>query len=192
MNRKSRAWWKKAEQLVQDASDQEEKLTKLVEQTLAPDLAVSEPARRALQIAGPVAIPILLKGLTDTNARVRRNCVDMIDHGGYSHDTRCVEALLPMIHDPVARVRRSVWHTLFCEDCPDSSQCEIPWSDDLDLITLAREVGLNDPNLKVRQLIVKELAKQMPDPRVDPLLEKVMQEETDAETRAKAQQALGQ
>lgn len=192
MNRKSYAWSKKAEQLVQDAFGQEGTLTELVEETLAPDLSIAEPARRALQIAGPVAIPILLKGLTDANARVRRNCVDMIDHGGYSRDRRCVEALLPMIHDPAARVRRSVWHTLFCEDCPDSSQCEIVWSGDLDLLALVQEVGLSDPDFKVRRLIVKELGKQMSDPRVGPLLERVMHEETDTETRVKAQQALGQ
>lgn len=41
------------------------------------------------------AIPALIAGWRNPHTRVRRGCVDTIDHGGYGGDARCIEALLP-------------------------------------------------------------------------------------------------
>ncbi|MCL4860760.1 MAG: hypothetical protein KJZ93_15195 [Caldilineaceae bacterium] len=173
MKQQAQAWWKQAGQMARTAAEQTDGFSALVRQLPVRDPHISVPAIWALQRAGPGAIPALLAGLTAAHPRVRRNCVDIIDHGGYGGDARCVEALLPLLHDPVPHIRRAVWHTLFCERCVDASKCEVPMHTELDQVALLIEIGLNDPNPKLRGQLIDELRQQAADPRARLALEKL-------------------
>lgn len=163
--------------MARTAAEQTDGFAALVRQLSVRDPHISVPAIWALQQAGPGAIPALLAGLVAAHPRVRRNCVDIIDHGGYGGDARCVEALLPLLYDPVPHIRRAVWHTLFCERCVDASKCAVPTRTELDQVALLIEIGLNDPNPKLRGQLIDELRQRASDPRASLALEKLAQEE---------------
>jgi hypothetical protein len=171
MKQAARAWWQQATQIAQQAVDQAEQFDELVKQLALHDPNIAVPATWALQQAGPPAIPALLAGLGHTHPRVRRGCVDIIDHGGYGGDARCIEALLPLLYDPVPHIRRAVWHTLFCERCQDESKCEVRPSTALDQVALLIEIGLHDPNPKLRGHLLADLRQHQSDPRVQAVLE---------------------
>src|SRR5262245_1178552 len=99
MKQQAQAWWRSAGQIERDAASQPGRYEELVQQIAMRDPHLSVPAIWALQQAGPAAIPALLAGLQHRHPRVRRGCVDIIDHGGYGGDARCVEALLLLLHD---------------------------------------------------------------------------------------------
>lgn len=191
MKQQARAWWQQGTQLAQDAQGQTERLIALVEQLAVRDPHILIPAIWALQQAGPTAIPVLLIGLHHPHTKVRRGCVDIIDHGGYGGDARCIAALLPLLHDRVPHIRRAVWHTLFCKRCRDASKCEVSMTEKLDQVALLLEVGLHDPNLKLRRQLLADLSQHLADPRVRPALELIAQQDDDPEMRAIAQRALG-
>jgi hypothetical protein len=170
MKKQAQAWWNQAAQMVKEAAGREDRFTAMIEDLAVRDPDVCVPAIWALQQAGPDVIPTLLAGLQHPHTKVRRNCVDIIDHGGYGGDARCIEALLPLLHDPIPHIRRAVWHTLFCERCRDETKCEVSPSVELDQVALLIEIGLNDPNLKLRRQLVGELRKHMSDPRVQAAL----------------------
>lgn len=163
--------------MARTAAEQTDGFAALVRQLSVRDPHISVPAIWALQQAGPGAIPALLAGLVAAHPRVRRNCVDIIDHGGYGGDARCVEALLPLLYDPVPHIRRAVWHILFCERCVDASKCAVPTRTELDQVALLIEIGLNDPNPKLRGQLIDELRQRASDPRASLALEKLAQEE---------------
>ena len=96
------------------------------------DACPSEPARQALR-----------DGLSDTNPQIRWWCVQLLDH---LPDDRTIDALVPVLDDPVPRVRRNAAHALGCNACKPN------WSGELAEIALARLQALadNDPNRKVR------------------------------------------
>jgi HEAT repeat protein len=137
------------------------------------DPHISVPATWALQQAGPSAIPALLTGLQDPHTRVRRGCVDIIDHGGYGADARCVAALLLLLRDPIPHIRRAVWHTLFCERCQDAAKCEVTPTAPLDQVALLIEIGLNDPNPKLRGQLIDQLREQQADARAQFVLKQL-------------------
>jgi len=171
MKEQAQAWWKLATQIAQQAVDQVEQFDELVKQLAVHDPNIAVPATWALQQAGPRAIPALLAGLMHTYPRVRRGCVDIIDHGGYGGDARCIAALVPLLHDPVPHIRRAVWHTLFCERCQDAAKCEIAPVEALDQVALLIAIGLNDPNLKLRGQLLDDLRRHQSDPRARLALE---------------------
>jgi len=190
MEKQARAWWNQATQMVKEAKGQTDRFTAMLEQLAIRDPNISIPAIWALQQAGPIAIPVLLVGLQYPHTKVRRSCVDIIDHGGYGGDARCSEALLPLLRDRIPHIRRAVWHTLFCERCRDESKCEIGLSVELDQVALLIAIGVDDPNLKLRRQRVADLCQQMADPRVRPALEQILLAETDSEILAVTQRAL--
>jgi hypothetical protein len=145
----------------------------LVSQLADPDMNVLIPAIWGLQQAGALAIPALVKGLTHPHTKVRRNCVDIIDHGGYGADGRCIEALLPLLHDRVPHIRRAVWHTLFCERCQDETKCEVMPTEQLDQVALLIEIGLHDPNPRLRGQLIDDLRKFQADERAQTALAKL-------------------
>lgn len=173
MKEQARSWWKQGTQLAQQGQTQVEMFDQLVAQLAERDPHVLVPATWALQQAGASAIPALLAGLTHPHTKVRRNCVDIIDHGGYGADGRCITALLPLLHDPVPHVRRAVWHTLFCERCQDQSKCEVLLSEKLDQVALLIEIGLNDPNPKLRGQLIDDLRQHQTDRRARLALEDI-------------------
>lgn len=167
MKAQARAWWQQGTQLAQQGQQLVALFDQLVNQLADPDMHVLIPSIMALQQAGPLAIPALITGLTHHHTKVRRNCVDIIDHGGYGADGRCVEALLPLLHDRIPHIRRAVWHTLFCERCQDESKCEVMPSEPLDQVALLIEIGLHDPNPKLRGQLIEDLRKLQADPRAE-------------------------
>jgi HEAT repeat protein len=182
--------WKQAAQMAQEAANQPHLYEQWVTQLASRDVAIATPAMWALQQAGSVVIPTLLVGLQHQHTRVRRSCVDIIDHGGYGADARCIQALLPLLHDPVPHIRRAVWHTLFCERCPDVTKCEITTLIQLDHVALLLEIGVNDPNPRLRQQLVGSLGDHLSDPRAQHALQQILADQNDPILLSIAQQAL--
>lgn len=176
MQAQARQWWKQGTQLAQHGQQQVELFDQLVNQLADPDTHVLIPSIMALQQAGPLAIPALIKGLTHPHTKVRRNCVDIIDHGGYGADERCIKALLPLLHDRIPHIRRAVWHTLFCERCQDTSKCEVMPTEKLDQVALLIEIGIHDPNPKLRGQLIEDLRKHHTDSRAQAALMKLGQD----------------
>ncbi|MFN8443503.1 MAG: HEAT repeat domain-containing protein [Caldilineaceae bacterium] len=170
MQAQARAWWKQGTQLAQQGQQKVELFDQLVNQLADPDMHVLIPSIWGLQQAGPLAIPALIKGLTHPHTKVRRNCVDIIDHGGYGADGRCIEALLPLLYDRIPHIRRAAWHTLFCERCQDESKCEVMPAEKLDQVALLIEIGIHDPNPKLRGQLIDDLRKLRSDPRAEQAL----------------------
>lgn len=157
MKAAARVMWQQATQMVRDAAGNQQIYTEWVEHLASHDVHIQVPAIWALQQAGIGVIPTLVAGLRHADVRIRRNCVDVIDHGGYGADARCVAGLLPLLHDPVAHIRKAVWHTLFCERCQDAHRCEVPLATPLDRVALLIEIGIHDPNSKLRQQCIDDL-----------------------------------
>jgi len=175
MKKQAHEWWKQGTLLAREAADEEDGFEKFVAQIMIRDPHVSVPAMWALQQGGPSAIPALLAGLQHWHPRVRRGCIDIIDHGGYGADTRCIEALVAMLLDPVPHVRRAVWHTLFCERCPDPTRCTVTTPVDLDKVALLIDIGLHDPNPKLPRELEGELRQHATDPRAKLALDQLAQ-----------------
>jgi len=190
MQKQIQVWRQQGTHMIQAANGQLDRFAVIVEQLVVRDPNVLIPAISALQQAGPIVIPVLLAGLQHPHTTVRRNCVDIIDHGGYGGDARCIEALLPLLQDRIPHIRRAVWHTLFCARCRDESKCEIGLSVELDQVALLITIGIHDPNLKLRRQLVEDLCQRLSDPRVRPALEQILLAETDPEILAVAQNAL--
>jgi hypothetical protein len=190
MKKQAQQWWQQAAYMVQEAANNTTQFERWIEQLATRDPYISVPALWALQQAGPAVIPTLLAGLQHPHTRVRRGCVDIIDHGGYGADARCITALLPLLYDPVPHIRRAVWHTLFCERCQDTTKCEELTPVTLDRVALLIEVGLNDPNPKLQRQLAAELAAHVSDQRAQQALENIIGEGTDPALVATAQQAL--
>ncbi len=102
MKAAARAMWQQVTQMVRDAAGNQQRYAEWVEHLASHDVHIQVPAIWALQQAVPTVIPSLIAGLSNANVRIRRNCVDVIDHGGYGADAWCVVGLLPLLHDPVA------------------------------------------------------------------------------------------
>ena len=172
MQAAARAMWNQATQMVIDAAGDEQMYAQWVANLASHDVHVQVPAIWALQQAGAGVIPVLVAGLNHANTRIRRNCVDVIDHGGYGGDGRCVAALLPLLHDPVPHIRRAVWHTLFCEMCVQSAHCVVP-APALDEYALLSSIGIHDPNPKLQAQLLKRwkvLHAQRSTPRPAPVV----------------------
>jgi hypothetical protein len=190
MKQYARQLGKQATQMVQEAAIQPHLYEQWVAQLASRDVSVAVPAMWALQQVGSAVIPTLLIGLHHPHTRIRRGCVDVIDHGGYGADARCIHALLPLLHDPVPHIRRAVWHTLFCERCPDVTKCEILTPIPLDHVALLLEIGVNDPNPRLRQQLVGSLGDHLADSRAQHALQQIVGEQNDSVLLAIAQQAL--
>ena len=180
MKREAQLLWNHATTLARAAQGQQHAYANLVELFATNELVL---AMMALVQCGSEAIPALIAGLQHPNTTVRRNCVDAIDHGGFGSDARCINALLPLLHDPVPHIRRAVWHTLFCERCPNLTKCEVAALPALDQVALLIDVGLNDPNPKLRRQLAGDLAGFVADPRAQAALERMTHSEAEAKVR---------
>lgn len=85
----------------------------------------------------------LIEGLSDSNPQIRWWCVQLLDH---LPDDRTLEALVPVLDDPVPRVRRNAAHALGCIACKPTWSGEVP---DVALVKL-QALAESDPNQKVR------------------------------------------
>lgn len=190
MKQEARQWWQQAEQMVHNAANRPNSFAQWVEQLASREAHIVVPAIMALQQAGPAVIPTLLDGLKHSHTRVRRGCVDSIDHSGYGGDARCVAALLPLLYDPVPHIRRAVWHTLFCERCQDVTKCEVTTPTTLDQVALLTEIGVNDPNPKLKQQLVADLGNHLSDSRARQALAMIVATENDPALVSVAQRTL--
>ena len=89
------------------------------------------------------AVAALIGGLSDRNPRIRWWCVQLLDH---LPDNRAIDALVPVLDDPVPRVRRNAAHALGC------IACKPVWSGELPSTAIAwlEALAESDPNQKVR------------------------------------------
>ena len=87
-------------------------------------------------------------------------------------DAASLESLLPLLHDPVAKVRLWAVHSISCQHCKDHDN-------PLDVVPLLIERIENDESLQVRKMAVAMLADSPPDARVVPIFKAVLQKERD-------------
>lgn len=95
-------------------------------------------------------VDALLHGLAHPNAAVRRCCLELLD----MHPTeRAVPHILPLLDDPVSRVRWHAAHALGCDVCKGGASLVTPQI----AAELARVVEA-DPSAKVRAEAARALA----------------------------------
>ena len=109
----------------------------------ATELRQARPSRQAMQA--------LIDGLHDQSPQVRWWCVQLIDH---LPDDRALDALVPVLDDPVPRVRRNAAHALGCVACKPTWNGQLAAS----VIEKLAEMSTNDANQKVRQEARRSLA----------------------------------
>ena len=109
----------------------------------ARELRQASPSRRAMQA--------LIDGLRDDSPQVRWWCVQLIDH---LPDDRALDALVPVLDDPVPRVRRNAAHALGCVACKPTWNGTLAGS----VIEKLAEMSTTDANQKVRQEARRSLA----------------------------------
>ena len=85
----------------------------------------------------------LIDGLSHQNPQVRWWCVQLLDH---CSDSRAIDAVVPMLDDPVPRVRRNAAHALSCTTCKPAWSGEVPGA----VVRRLEAMMHSDPNRKVR------------------------------------------
>jgi HEAT repeat protein len=95
-------------------------------------------------ITKPETYAALVEGLDDPSPQVRYWCVALLDH---LPDRDIVDAVTPMLDDPIPRVRRITAHALGCTGCRPACPLTVP-EPVVDRLTLMAET---DPNAKVRR-----------------------------------------
>src|SRR6266550_4734155 len=70
-------------------------------------------------IMPPAVRAAVIGGLAHWSPKVRWWCLQLIDHHGDEH---CLPHVVPLLHDPVQRVRKIARHTLECERCKRSPE----------------------------------------------------------------------
>ena len=81
---------------------------------------------KGLRLSDP-AFDALVEGLGDPHPKVRWWCIQLLDHVA---DERAIAAIIPLLDDPVPRVRRNAAHALGC------GACKPEWSGTLDAATV--------------------------------------------------------
>lgn len=94
-------------------------------------------------------VEVLIGGLADRRPRIRFECAHGLDTFG---DDRCRPRLIPLMEDPVPRVRWMAMHALSCHACgekPEALEAEVG-------ARIAR-AAMHDPSIKVRRHAVVAL-----------------------------------
>jgi len=92
----------------------------------------------------PEAQAALIEGLKYPNAKVRWWCLQLMDHLA---DASFIPSILPLLDDPVGKVRRHAVHALTCDVCkPD--KCGLELSENVR--ARIEEVARTDPDECVR------------------------------------------
>ena len=89
-------------------------------------------------------VDALGRGLTDPNPVVRWWCVQLLDH---VPDPRAIDLIMPLLDDPIPRVRRVAVHALGCAACKPSAEICLA----ADTRARVEEMAKSDPNRKVRE-----------------------------------------
>lgn len=139
------------------------------------------PAFLALSARGRAALPAVRDGLRHPDSHVRRWCVILADNVA---DAATLRAVVPLLDDPCAGVRRWAVHTLACECCKDGPN-------PVDAVPLLLERIERDPSIRVRRQAVAMLAHhRAPDPRAAPVLRRLAAEAADRKLRLHAARGL--
>jgi HEAT repeat protein len=109
----------------------------------ATELRKARPTRQVMSA--------LIDGLRDPSPQVRWWCVQLIDH---LPDDRALDALVPVLDDPVPRVRRNAAHALGCVACKPTWNGQLAAS----VIEKLVDMATNDANQRVRQEARRSLA----------------------------------
>jgi HEAT repeat protein len=98
---------------------------------------------KGLRLSDP-AFDALVEGLGDPHPKVRWWCIQLLDHVA---DVRAIAAIIPLLDDPVPRVRRNAAHALGC------GACKPEWSGTLDATTVhtLERLATSDENARVRR-----------------------------------------
>jgi HEAT repeat protein len=151
---------------------------------LVAEFAISEnrmAAFLALCARGPEVLPAVREGLKHANGDIRRWSAAVADNFG---DSETWHALLPLLRDPMPKVRTWAVHSLSCETCKNGPN-------PIDAIPLLLETIASDESIKVRRQAVAMLAHhRTPDRRVLPVFQRIMAEETDRKLRLHAEHGL--
>ncbi len=137
-------------------------------------------AYQRLRTFGSEALSAVLEGLKDENWHVRHWCAIYLDRQG---DAESVLSLLPLLTDPVAKVRLWAVHSISCEHCKEG-ECT------LDVVPLLIDRIECDESLRVRKMAVAMLGMLSPDQRALPVLQAVLKHESDPKIRLHAGLAL--
>lgn len=153
-------------------------------ETLVEDLAdpaLRFPAYFALNGMGSEVLPALEAGLRHTEWQVRRWSAALMDHHA---DDDALRALLPLLHDPMSKVRLWAVHSISCDRCKVG---ENP----IDIAPLLIERLENDDSIRVRRMAAAMLAEEcVSDARVIDALERVLETEQDRKLRHHVEAAL--
>lgn len=156
-------------------------LDELVAGLGAPTGAERFASYQALMAAGVLALPAIRNGLSSPDWQTRRwaaMCLDQVA------DEDSLAALVPLLEDPHAGVRLWAVHSIACEHCKADVSCPV------DVVPLLIERVRRDPSLRVRRMAVIMLGSEYRDERAVPVLEDVLERETDAKLRSHARTAL--
>ena len=135
----------------------------------------------ALYAHGDDVLPVVREGLTHENWQIRRWCALFADNVA---DAETLRALVPLLRDPMSKVRVWAVHSLSCESCKDGPN-------PVDAIPLLLERIELDESIKVRRQAVAMLAHhRTPDPRVLPVFNRIMADKGDRKLRLHAAQGL--
>lgn len=136
----------------------------------------------ALNELGREALPQITGGLRHGHWEVRRWCAILLDHHA---DDNALEALIPLLRDPKAKVRLWAVHSLSCDGCKVG---ENP----IDAVPLLLERIEIDESIRVRRMAVAMLADPctVVDARVPPVLKRILAEEKDRKLKHHATKAL--
>ena len=104
--------------------------------------AVNARDLRAVQVSDAV-LDALVDGLGDPNPVVRWWSVQLLDH---CPEPRALQAVVPMLDDPVPRVRRNAAHALGCQTCKPTCSAALPAT----AVARLAEMAEQDTNSKVR------------------------------------------
>ncbi len=86
----------------------------------------------------------LVRGLGDRNPKVRWWCVQLLDH---VPDERALWAVVPLLDDPVDRVRRNAVHALACIACKPTADAPLTAK----LLERIEALATGDRSAKVRR-----------------------------------------
>jgi HEAT repeat protein len=137
---------------------------------------------KEMEQGGKAALNAAKQAFGHGNWRVRRHVVGFMDHHA---DNTCVRGLIKALKDPNAHVRRSAIHSFSCDACKTA-----PLS--VDVVPYMLDVVLHDRSLKVRRVALGMLGCRRPDPRVIPVVEKILATEKDPALLSRAKRALRQ
>jgi len=121
----------------------EERAARQVEEVVRRHIRTYSRDFGALRASGLVDLDVLSRGaLKDSDSRVRRSCLILLDHLGDERHVPVFAAALR--NDPVPRNRRHALHALTCDKCKATQLC----------VDVSGNVcaALRDPDPKVRAL----------------------------------------